>query len=98
MSVGWGSPLGFSSGRSPLETLNTATFGQDGWYCRFRHIPSDEFPQRARLRTPCASAVFNDADHAAVFLEGGHSSDIREMATRYLKWSRGETDYASLEH
>lgn len=90
MSAGWGAPLGFSSGPSPLETLNTAVFGEPGWYCRFRHIPSDEYPYRARLRTPCASAVFNDVGHAAAFLEGGHSSDIEEMARRYTEWARGK--------
>lgn len=92
MSKGWGSPLGFSSGPSPLETLNSATFGQEGWYCRLRHIPNQDLPYRARLRTPCAMAVFNDPAHASVFLEGGQSGEIEEMAKRYLEWARLEVE------
>jgi len=82
--MSWGAPLGFSSGPSPFEMANTAGFGEPGWYCRFRPIPTVEFPFKARFRTPVASAVFDSPEDARAFTE--HPGDIKELARRYLAW------------
>jgi hypothetical protein len=88
--MGWGAPLGFSSGRSPFEEIVTAGFGEPGWYCRFRRAPREGKPLRARLTTPCASALFDSPEEAAQYTE--HPGDIAELARRYLAWAADGTD------
>lgn len=88
--MGWGSPLGFSSGKSPFEKVTSAIKGQPGWYVRMRERPTAEFPFRAWLTTPCGSAVFNDADHARLWEH--HGGEIGELAIRYLRWRKDGTD------
>ena len=88
--MGWGAPLGFSSGPTPFERISTASFGEPGWYCRFHPTPTAGSPLRASLRTPCAYATFHSPENAREFLD--HPGDIPELARRYLAWVTDGTD------
>lgn len=88
--MGWGAPLGFSSGPSPFERIVSAHYGEPGWYCRFRHIPTAEFPLRARLMHPNGWATFNSPEDAALYLN--HPGETPLMARRYLAWVNDGTD------
>lgn len=88
--MGWGAPLGFSSGKTPFEKINTAGFGEPGWYCRFRHLPRADAPMRARLNTPCAHAIFGSVEDAELYTD--HPGDIAELARRYLAWATDGVD------
>lgn len=83
--MGWGAPLGFSSGKSPFELANTAGFGEPGWYCRFRPKPTPEHPLRARLTSPCSFSTFDSPADARQYID--HPGDTKEHARRYLAWA-----------
>ena len=81
--MGWGAPLGFSSGKSPFERVSSAKFGEEGWYLRVSAKPTDEYQDRMILMTPCARAVFNNADHASLWVN--HGGELGVMANHYLE-------------
>lgn len=93
--MSWGAPLGFSSGKSPLERIVAARHGEPGWYCRFRPTPTLEFPFRARLKTPCATARFDSAEDARLYVD--HPGEIALLASRYLRWVEDGIDPAGQE-
>lgn len=88
--MGWGAPLGFSSGPSPFERIVSARYGEPGWYCRFRHIPRPGLPLRARLLHPNGWATFESPDDAKKYLD--HPGETPEMARRYLAWVEDGTN------
>ena len=88
--MGWGAPLGFSSGPSPFEQIVSARYGEPGWYCRFRHMPTVEYPMRARLTHPNGWATFDSPEDATLYID--HPGETSEMARRYLAWAADGTD------
>lgn len=91
--MGWGAPLGFSSGKTPFEQANTAGHGEPGWYCRFRPMPTPGYPLRARLTSPCAHSTFDSPEDARDYLD--HPGDTKEHARRYLAWAENGIDPAT---
>ncbi|WP_148059094.1 hypothetical protein [Rathayibacter sp. PhB127] len=93
--MGWGAPLGFSSGKTPFEQIVTAGFGEPGWYCRFRHTPTPGYPLKGRFRTPCASATFATVEDARLYVD--HPGDIAELARRFIAWATEGVDPTTKE-
>lgn len=90
--MGWGAPLGFSSGKSPFEKANTATMGEPGWYWTLRPRPTPEHPLRARLYTPTAHATFESPEHATAWtIRENHSDTIVFLAETYIEWCKQPT-------
>ena len=54
--MGWGAPLGFSSGKTPFEMANTAIVGDTHFFMKLRALPSDEHPPAGECN-PCAVRV-----------------------------------------
>lgn len=81
--MGWGAPLGFSSGKSPFERIVSASHGQEGWYLRMSPRPTAEFPKRMLLSTPVARAVFESPEHASKW--ANHGGELEVLASRYIE-------------
>lgn len=76
--TGWQAPTGFA-------LANSAGPGEDGYYMRLRPKPTDEYPLRAIIRTPCASLVCTTPDEARAWLN--HPGDHPAMAAHYIEWA-----------
>lgn len=61
---------------------NTAMAGQQGFFIARRNLPTDQHPERARLHSPTAHAVFTDAEHARLYLE--HPGTLPHLSRAYL--------------
>lgn len=85
--MGWGNPLGFSSGKTPFELICTAAYGESGWYFCISGKPRPGLPRRARVTFPCGWATFDSADDAQRYL--GHPGDVPVAARAYLAWLDG---------
>lgn len=87
--MGWGAPLGFSSGKSPFEMANTSPIGTHGFEIRLRPMPTSDEPNRARVTFPTGHATFDSKDHAMNWLTTEQSECIYAAAGFYLGWLVG---------
>lgn len=87
--MGWGAPLGFSSGKTPFEHANSSPIGTPGYEIRLRAIPGEDTPLRARVSFPTGHARFDSAEHAMNWLTTEQSDGIYAAATYYLGWLAG---------
>jgi hypothetical protein len=81
--MGWGAPLGFSSGPSPFDQANSAGPGEPGYFLKFRAMPTAEHPQRGRVSFPCGRATFDSPEDARRYRD--HPGSIRDAAKKYLE-------------
>lgn len=82
--MSWGAPLGFSSGKSPLEMANTASAGDPEFELHYKALPTEEHPNRARVTFPTGRATFNNTDDAWMYLTTEQSTTIQIAAAYYL--------------
>ncbi|MCZ4069234.1 hypothetical protein O1W71_16310 [Microbacterium sp. H37-C3] len=80
--MGWGAPLGFSSGKTPFETICAASCGEPGFYLRFRAMPKPGMPHRGRVSFPCGQATFDSPEDAELYLD--HPGDVPVAAQFYI--------------
>ena len=63
---------------------NTATFGEEGYYCHIRHAPTPGHPWRAFVLTPTARAMFESPQYAKAW--ANHPGSFPHMVAKYRKW------------
>lgn len=90
--MGWGAPLGFSSGKTPFEMANTAIVGDTHFFMKLRALPSDEHPHRARVTFPCGRATFDSEADARAYLTSEQSDTVYAAAGMYLGWLQGRAE------
>lgn len=88
--MGWGAPLGFSSGKSPFELANSSPIGTPGFEIRLRAMPTEDAPDRAKVTFPTGHAIFDSAEHARTWLTTEQSDGIYAAAAMYLGWLAGK--------
>lgn len=88
--MGWGAPLGFSSGKSPLEMANSSPIGTPRFEISLRAKPTDDAPDRAKVTFTTGYATFDTAEHARTWLTTEQSDGIYAAAAMYLGWLAGK--------
>lgn len=69
---------------------NTAIPGEPGFYVHIKSRPTSTHPHRARVSTPTAFAIWNDAEEAKRWAD--HPGTFPVMVRAYLDWLEPDPD------